>query len=190
MEGTGVREPIPGRLLVANPLLPDANFDRTVVLVLARDPAGVLGVVLNRPGGAPVADILPQWAPAATDPGVVFEGGPVCPDLVVCVVRTPAPAGPERGWSPVTAELATVDLDLDPAAVVGRVASLRVFAGYAGWGPGQLEAELEAGAWWVLEGRPSDVASPDPDNLWSSVLRRQGGSLQLVSSYPDDPSAN
>ena len=181
-------EPTPGRLLVANPLLPDTNFDRTVVLVLARTDDGALGVVLNRASETPLGDALPGWAPLASTPDVVFSGGPVSPDAVICLAQ--AKAGDRPGWSQVTPELATVDLGLDPEAAVGDVGGLRVFAGYAGWGPGQLESEIEAEAWWVLDGSPADAFTADPDHLWRAVLRRQGGSLQLVAAYPDDPSTN
>ncbi|HET9689926.1 MAG TPA: YqgE/AlgH family protein [Acidimicrobiales bacterium] len=184
-----MREPTPGCLLVANPLLPDGNFDRTVVLVLARNEDGALGVVLNRDGPTRLGSALPGWAPLASDPPVIFAGGPVNTDAVICLARTLEPAD-RPGWSQVTRDLATVDLDLDPAAVADQVSGLRVFAGYAGWGPGQLESEIEAEAWWVLDGKPADAFTSDPAQLWASVLRRQGGSLQLVASYPDDPSAN
>ena len=179
----------PGRLLVANPLLPDSNFDRTVVLVLARTDDGALGVVLNRATETALADALPAWVPLAAGPEVVFSGGPVSTDAVICLVRAEA-VGERAGWSQVTPSLATVDLGLDPADVVGRCDGLRVFAGYAGWGPGQLEAEIEAGAWWVLDGQPADAFTDDPGALWGAVLRRQGGSLRLVAGYPDDPSTN
>ena len=184
-----MREPMPGRLLVANPLLPDANFDRTVVLVLARNEEGALGVVLNRVGGTLLSDALPAWADLASQPPIVFVGGPVNADAVICLVRAAGDHdGP--GWSQVTSDLATVDLDLDPSDVEDDIGAMRVFAGYAGWGPGQLESEIDAEAWWVLDSHRTDAFTPDPDGLWAAVLRRQGGSLQLVASYPDDPSAN
>ena len=188
-----------GCLLVANPLLPDANFDRTVVLLLAHDPDGALGVVLNRPSPTGLDEVLPEWETLATSPPVVFVGGPVNQQAVICVARMqpgagrrlPAGgAGAEEGWSPVAGDLGTLDLDLDPDAVAGGLQDARMFAGYAGWGPGQLEAELEAEAWWVVDADPEDPFAAEPERLWTHVLRRQRGSLQLVSSYPDDPTAN
>jgi putative transcriptional regulator len=79
---------------------------------------------------------------------------------------------------------------VDPVAVGSDISELRVFAGYAGWSSGQLEAELDAGAWWVLDAEPADVFSDDPDDLWSGVLGRQPGPLSLVAYYPPDPTLN
>jgi putative transcriptional regulator len=67
---------------------------------------------------------------------------------------------------------------------------VRIFRGYAGWGPGQLEGEIESGAWLVLDAEPDDVFAAEPDELWRSVLRRQGGRLAWLASAPDDLSAN
>ena len=76
------------------------------------------------------------------------------------------------------------------AAARGGIASLRVFAGYAGWGPGQVQAEIEEGAWYVLPAEPSDAFAAEPEQLWQTVLRRAGGTLALVATYPDDPALN
>lgn len=191
MEGS----PLAGKLLVANPRLADPNFDRTVVLVLAHGDDGAIGVVINRPSTTDLAEPLPRWSELAAAPPVVFVGGPVSRDSVICLVRVTAPAvlesrvGPE-GWHHVDGDLGTLDLDLDPDLVGGTVGSLRVFAGYAGWSSGQLEEELVAGGWWVLDASPADAFSEEPSDLWHSVLRRQGGTLALVAAYPPDPSLN
>lgn len=87
-------------------------------------------------------------------------------------------------------EVGTLDLELDPEGLHTAFSQVRVFAGYAGWGPGQLEGEIGAGAWWVLDAAPADAFSDEPDELWKLVLRRQGGSLALVASYPADPMMN
>jgi putative transcriptional regulator len=83
-----------------------------------------------------------------------------------------------------------VDLEAPPQVLAGEIASLRVFAGYAGWGSGQLQSEIEEGAWYVLPAEPSDPFNADPRRLWHDVLRRQGGELALVATYPDDPRLN
>jgi len=139
-----------------------------------------------------VASPLPRWAGLAADPPVVFLGGPVSHDSVICLARAtghPSSGGGE-GWQAVTDTVATVDLSLDPEVVSERLGKVRVFAGYAGWGSGQLESELEAGAWWVVEASPGDAFSDDPDRLWSAVLRRQPNALALVSYFPHDVTAN
>lgn len=201
----------PGRLLVANPLLPDPNFDRTVVLLLAAGDDGALGLVLNRPSQTRVGTPLPRWEPLATDPAVLFLGGPVQHQAMICLAGpggsaaaatgTPGdpgipgepaePAGPgEPDWKALIPGVGTLDLDVDPARLGDRFERIRLFAGYAGWGAGQLEAEIAAGAWWVVEADPSDPFSADPDGLWVRVLRRQRLPLAFVSWFPDDPAAN
>src|ERR1700694_56140 len=120
-----------GRLLVANPVLPDPNFDRTVVLMLAHEEEGALGVVLNRPSEMELDAPLPRWERLAADPPVVFVGGPVAPGAAICLGRMPA-GQPAAGWTPVTGELGTLDLEQDPDEVAEGVAQIRVFAGYAG----------------------------------------------------------
>ncbi|MGW0902737.1 YqgE/AlgH family protein [Streptomyces sp. NPDC002853] len=187
-----------GRLLVATPALADPNFDRAVVLLLDHDEEGSLGVVLNRPTPVDVADILEGWGDLAGAPGVVFQGGPVSLDsaLGVAVIpgedaAAPRPGrGEPIGWRRVHGAIGLVDLDTPPELLAPALGSLRIFAGYAGWGPGQLEDELVEGAWYVVESEPGDVSSPDPERLWRAVLRRQRSELAMVATYPDDASLN
>jgi putative transcriptional regulator len=182
-----------GRLLVANPLLPDPNFDRAVVLLLAYTDEGALGLVLNRPSDTELSAPLPQWESLAASPAVVFVGGPVQHQAVICLARASRDGAGDSlsAWRALTAEVGTLDLDADPDSLPGDLFSqVRVFAGYAGWSAGQLEGEIGVGAWWVVDAEPDDVFSDDPDELWKRVLRRQGGSLALVASYPDDPLMN
>lgn len=200
-----------GQLLVANPAMPDPNFHRTVVLLLAHQEDGALGVVLNRPSELDVDSPLPRWERLVADPPVVFVGGPVAPGAAICLARMAGPTAgdgtgdgasqgweppdPTRapglgGWMPLVGELGTLDLEGDPDDLAIDVDAIRVFAGYAGWGPGQLENEIEAGAWFVVPAESGDALSGDPAQLWKRVLRRQGGRLALVAAYPTDPSLN
>ncbi|MHB8506391.1 MAG: YqgE/AlgH family protein [Acidimicrobiales bacterium] len=184
-----------GKLLVANPRLTDPNFDRTVVLVLVHGDDGALGVVLNRPSATAVEEALPQGAVRAAPPAVRFVGGPVSRDSVICLARVPAPAALEARagdevWRAVDGDLGTLDLDTDSARLDDTVTDLRIFAGYAGWGGGQLESELVAGGWWVVDAVREDPFSADPDDLWPQVLRRQGGDLAIVAAYPPDVALN
>ncbi|MFC7309846.1 YqgE/AlgH family protein [Streptomyces monticola] len=178
-----------GRLLVATPALADPNFDRAVVLLLDHDDEGSLGVVLNRPTPVDVGDILEDWASLAGEPGVVFQGGPVSLDSALGVGVIPGEEGP-LGWRRVHGAIGLVDLETPPELIAAALGSLRIFAGYAGWGPGQLEDELAEGAWYVVESEPGDVSSPVPERLWRAVLRRQRSELAMVATYPDDPSLN
>ena len=180
-----------GALLVASPALPDPNFDRTVVLVLASEQDGALGLVLNRPTAMDVSSPLPRWHQFAAFPPVVFVGGPVQPSAAICLARRAGAREDETsGWTPLVDDLGTLDLEQDPEALGIEVDAIRVFAGYAGWGAGQLEREIEAGAWFVLRSQPEDALSEEPRELWKRVLRRQGGSLALVAAYPPDPDLN
>jgi putative transcriptional regulator len=179
-----------GHLLVATPLLTEETFTRTVVQLLQHDDEdGALGVVVNRPSHAPLEELLPGWALLAPEPGTVFLGGPVQPSAGICLarLRSGAPADPSYAAVPGAPWLGTVDLDLDVAEAVEQV---RVFAGYAGWTAGQLEAEVEEGAWWVCEALPGDCFTEEPEQLWRQVLRRQGLPLALAATYPADPALN
>ena len=179
-----------GRLLVATPVLTDANFARTVILLIAHDDEGALGVVLNRTSAIPVWGVLPEWAPLVGEPQSVFTGGPVAPDAAICLAR-PRPGREPGGWSPIDgSSVGTVDLAGDPELLGPHIDRLRVFAGYAGWGAGQLEFEIAEGAWFVLEALPGDPFVEQPNVLWPMVLRRQGGMIAAVATYPSDPSLN
>lgn len=181
-----------GKLLVATPELVEPTFARTVVLLLTHsDDDGALGVVVNRPSGTAVGEVLPGWQGLVAAPDAVFAGGPVQQEGALCLGRMrPGAAGPQLAPLPEAVPLATVDLDAAPEAVEPLVQALRVFAGYAGWGAGQLEGEVDEGSWWVLDSLPGDAFTPAPELLWRQVLRRQGGTLSLVSTYPDDPTHN
>jgi putative transcriptional regulator len=179
-----------GRLLVAVPGLPDPNFRRAVVLVLDHDDDGTLGVVLNHPLEVEVGAVLPDWQRFATPPGQLFHGGPVGLDGAIAVTRVPDDATAPSGVDRVAGPFGLVDLDVPAADLEGRLADLRVFAGHSGWSGGQVEEEIAAGDWLVLDADANDPFSRTPETLWSQVLRRQGGDLALVANAPDDPRLN
>jgi putative transcriptional regulator len=183
--------PTKGRLLLATPPLEDPNFDRTVVYVLEHHEEGALGVVLNRPTDEELEEPLDRWIDLQTEPGSVFDGGPVEPDALIALAYThDQMAEATEELSPVSGHVASADLSADPALVAGAVRAVRIFRGYAGWGPGQLEGEIEAGAWLVLDPDPMDLFTDRPDSLWRDVLRRQGGRLAWLATAPDDLSTN
>jgi putative transcriptional regulator len=173
-------------------MLGDPNFRRTVVLIVEDDEEeGTLGVVLNRPTEVHLDQVLQPWTELASGPPVVFRGGPISPNSALALGL--AQGGQEPvGWrsldgSPVMARVGLVDLGAPPELLAGGITSMRVFAGYAGWGAGQLRAEIAEGAWYVLPGEPADAFAAEPERLWPSVLRRQGGDLALVATFPDEP---
>jgi len=184
-----VTQSLRGRLLVATPPLVDPNFDRTVVLVLEHGEDGALGIVLNRPSTTTLDDALPDWEPLASEPSFVFAGGPVSPDAVITLARAPnATAG--DGWVPILRDVGTVDVGRDPRRLEIEVVALRVFVGYAGWAPGQLEGEIGKGAWFVVDADPGDPFAADPSGLWRAVLRRQRGRVAMFANCPEDASVN
>lgn len=198
--GAAPPDSLTGYLLVASPRLADPNFTRRVALVLDHGDHGALGVVIDRPGGVAVAELLPQWHPLATAPAEVFVGGPVARNALIGLVQLAARPGDSEeavlglsGWKVlVDAEkpVGTVDLASDPAPVSESSVGVRLFSGYAGWDSGQLEAEIEEGSWYVVPAEARDLISADPEGLWRRVLRRQDGALAVVSGYPEDPALN
>ena len=179
-----------GMLLVATPALLDPHFAATVVLILDSDEDGALGVVLNRPSPIRVAEVLTPWDDVVSEPEVLFHGGPVNAEgaLAVALLRDDQDA--PVGFRGVVGRLGLLDLDTPLELVEGTVRQLRIFAGYAGWGAGQLEDEIEEGSWYVVAAQPPDVFRSDPVDLWRDVLRRQPGELSWNSTRPADPGLN
>jgi putative transcriptional regulator len=180
-------ESLAGQLLLASPSLHDPNFERSVVLIGVHSSDGAMGVVLNRPSELTVAEAAPALEEAVSDADRIYVGGPVQPSSVVFLAEflDPTPAGllvlGRIGFP-------TPDAELDELSrATGRA---RVFAGFAGWGEGQLEAEIDGGDWIAQTALPDDVFTDAPERLWSDVLTRKGGSYALVARMPADPSLN
>jgi putative transcriptional regulator len=174
-----------GQLLIAGPGLLDPNFWRTVVLVGEHSEAGALGVVLNRSSDTPVHEATPELSGLASDMGHVHVGGPVQPSAVVVLADYADP----QDESIVVGTVGFLPAEVDPEALA-EIRRARVFVGYAGWGPGQLDDELDEGSWIVEEATPEDVFTPDPEALWSEVLRRKGGPFGVLATMPPDPTRN
>lgn len=190
-----------GMLLVATPALGHPTFAATVVLLLDVDDGGegddgdegsggALGVVLNRPSGVPVQEVLGPWAPVVDEPVVLFHGGPVSTEGALAVGLLRDEADVPVGFRAVEGRLGLVDLDTPVELVQGALTGLRIFAGYAGWGPGQLDAEIAEGSWYVVPGEVADPFRVDSSLLWRDVLRRQPGELAWNATRPLDPTAN
>jgi putative transcriptional regulator len=176
-----------GQLLVAGPGLVDPNFRRTVVLLGEHGDEGAMGVVLNRVSSALVDEAVPPIASLTGPDAPVYVGGPVQPQAVVVLADF---ADVEQAEVVVVESIGFLPGEIEDASAVGELRAIRVFAGYAGWGPGQLEDELAEGAWIVVEARASDVFTTSPDTLWADVLRREGGPLAILALLPDDPRVN
>jgi putative transcriptional regulator len=179
-------EILKGQLLIAGPGLFDPNFRRTVILVGEHNEEGALGVILNRRADISVNQVVPALSSAVGSEEPLFFGGPVQPQAAVLLAEL---EHPERADVLVFGSIGFLTGDVETATARG-IRRGRVFAGYAGWGAGQLEAEMEQGSWIVEPARPEDVFTEDPDGLWSAVLRRKGGEYGLISTMPFDPSLN
>ena len=176
-----------GQLLIAGPTLLDPNFWRTVVLIVEHNAEGALGLVLNRPSEATVSETIPQLEELLDRDDVVYHGGPVGSSALIVLARFDEPGD--------AALLAFADVGVLGSSIsieepVAGVRDGRAFIGHAGWGPGQLDGELERGDWIVEPARLEDAFSGDPGSLWASVLTRKGGTYALIARMPADPSWN
>jgi putative transcriptional regulator len=180
-------ESLTGKLLIASPAILDPNFRRTVVFVTAHTDDGAVGLILNRPSETTIGEAVPQLESLADRDLPVFVGGPVNPKGVAVLAEFDDPDDAGVWVVDAIGYLALDDALEDGPPPLGRI---RVFAGVAGWGEQQLEAELERDDWFVEPASPNDVFTADPAGLWSSVLRRKGGEYELVARMPFDPSLN
>jgi putative transcriptional regulator len=177
-----------GKLLLASPTLLDPNFVRTVVLIAEHTDEGAMGLILNRPAASTVGDAVPDLEWLAGGEEQVYVGGPVAETAVIVLAEF---LRPEVAGALVEPDLGFIGTDADdPDSLEGAVARARVFAGHAGWGPGQLEGELEEEAWIVEPPKREEIFTAAPEELWAAVLRRKGRRYALLSTMPLDPSMN
>lgn len=186
------RDPVAGSLLIAAPDMPDPNFRRSIIYVIEHDHAGSLGVVITRRSETPIDGILPGWAPLCSAPDVFHIGGPVKPDtgIALAVLESQNDGLGDPGVQRIEGRVHVVDLDGDPEGLADRVEGMRVFVGYTGWSPGQLQGELDRGDWYVAPSLPSDLLAPARVDIWGAVLRRQEMPLPLYATYLDDGHVN
>jgi putative transcriptional regulator len=176
-----------GKLVIAAPALLDPNFARTVVLVVDHDEHGAMGIVLNRVADAELSEAVPDLADVPGVDELLFVGGPVQGSNVLllgdfCDLDKAAPL--------VSGSIGMVGADTELGELADTVSRARAFAGYAGWGAGQLEAELEDESWITADPLPEDLLTDEPDDLWSATLERKGGWHRVIARMPDDPSLN
>jgi putative transcriptional regulator len=176
-----------GKLLIAGPTLLDPNFWRTVVLVIDHTEVGALGLVLNRPSDTTVGDAVPQLESLVDLEEQLFIGGPVQPSSVIVLAHFEDPDDAALLSFDDVGVMGTADEGTEQTVGVRRG---RAFVGHAGWGPGQLDSELERDDWILEPARRQDAFTTDPLELWRSVLERKGGSYALVARMPPDPSVN
>jgi len=188
-EETPRGSPLKGRLVVATPRLDDPNFYRCVVLVVEHGDDGALGLVVNRASTIDVDAPLSSWRGLVSPPVVLFTGGPVGQVAVIALARITG-STPAGAFQSIVGDIGVLDLTVSTDTVRGAIGDLRIFTGYAGWGGGQLEAEIAHGGWFVVDAEPGDAFASGPDELWRAVLRRQPPPLRGYALYPADPSTN
>jgi putative transcriptional regulator len=181
-------ESLRGHLLIAGPRLVDPNFWRTVVLIVDHNDEGAFGLVLNRPSETSVGETVPELGTLVDGDEPLFIGGPVQPSSVVTVAQFSDGSDAALLAFDDIGVLGSGGPPLEELA--DRVTRARAYVGHSGWGPGQLDTELDQGDWIVEEARHGDVFSDGPLELWSNVLTRKGGSYALVARMPVDPSWN
>jgi putative transcriptional regulator len=174
-----------GNLLISSPALVDPNFRRTVILVTHHDEDGAMGLVLTRPSTVRVADAVPDLTDLPWADEVVYVGGPVQPEAIMALAEFD---NVDDAVEPVVGNVGFVSADATVEDVAIR--RLRVFSGYAGWGAGQLEEELDQTSWIVVPANPDDAFADDPDELWRTAVERKGGRFALLAGMPFDPSLN
>ena len=168
-------------MLIASTDLIEPTFRRSVVYMMEHNGAGSLGVVINQMSQAAVHNLLPRWTDLAASPRALFVGGPVKRDAALCLgILKPGMSDDEKlGARPVDGRVVLIDLDADPELLADRLEGVRIFAGYAGWGPGQLESELADGSWLVASALPGDIlalkAAPRLVVLLGCSTARAGG---------------
>ena len=177
-----------GQLLLDSGQLNGSFFQRTVLLVCQHDAEGAFGLVLNRSSGNKLGEMVVADLPEQLKEQPLYLGGPVQLSALSFLHSD--------NFLPEASVMPNLDLghSLDSLVEIGESFSptkkVKMFAGYAGWSPGQLEEELDERAWFVVEALESDVFDSDPDGLWARVLRRQGGWLAVLARHPIDPSVN
>jgi putative transcriptional regulator len=176
-----------GKLLIASPALLDPNFARSVVLIAEHTHEGAMGLVLNRPSDTEVAGSVDELGAVVAPGDLVYEGGPVQAAAVMVLAEF---NDPRDAAAIVLGDVGFLPADGAPGLLADGLRRARVFAGHSGWGPRQLDAELEEGSWLVVPAEIDDVFAPDPDELWSEALERKGGAFARLARIPDDPSVN
>lgn len=179
-----------GKMILDSGELAGSFFARTAVLICRHDVEGAFGLVLNRSTGTTVGDVLVADLPEAMRTAPLFMGGPVQPSALSFLHVADLVPSEEELMSRVTLGHSLDEL-LELAELASQTHKFKVFAGYAGWSPGQLESELKRNA-WITHPASLDLIFDTPTcELWPLILRRKGGwRNRLLAEIPEDPSLN
>lgn len=178
-EEPGPDTPAKGRFLIASRELLDPNFVQTVVLLVDYSSEGAMGVVVNRPTKTRVAELLPELDEVQERDETVWVGGPVATWQMVLLARSTMA---QEGTQIVFADVIFSGSSDVLKRLIGEDGEFRIYAGHAGWAPGQLEREIDRGGWHVLPAKVDMVFDPAPHDLWPELIRRS--SVQWTSLTP------
>ena len=176
-----------GRLLIAEPFLGDPNFARSVILLCEHGEEGTVGFILNRSTELNLGDLLPD----INTPGIgIYQGGPVQMDTLHMLHKMPVELGGNEispgiywGGSYEALQDIVVSGSFDPNI-------LRLFVGYSGWSPGQLEKEMEEGSWIIADLQPHLLFETSPENVWKEAIRSLGRDYAYLANLPLNPQLN
>ena len=180
--------PAAGVLLIAPPMMQDPNFRRTVILLCEHGVDGSFGLILNRSISLQLADVVEGMNQYR---GPLSMGGPVQPNTLHVLHKYGQKVGEvvevlnEVFWGGDFDEIQKIVQDEETS-----YEQIRFFLGYAGWSPGQLDAEVEQDGWILTPSQGSYIFTENPEDLWKSILRGMGGEFALLSNFPDDPRMN
>ena len=181
------RKLAPGQILIAEPFLADPNFARAVILLCEHGAEGSVGFILNKPTDLTLGDLLPElYTPLLN----INQGGPVQLDTLHMLHRSPEAFGGNQiipgvywGGSYEALQESIKENEYQPI-------DLKLFVGYAGWAPGQLEKELEEGSWMIADLSPRLLFETEPDNIWKSSIRLLGKEFSYLANMPLNPQLN
>lgn len=177
-----------GKILIAEPMIGDPNFERTVVFLATHDEDGTVGFVLNRPVDLEFDELVMDFPPFSSK---IFEGGPVQEDHLFYMHRKGnlIPGSEEiiegvfwGGDLEVLKEMIALEMVLPE--------DIHFFLGYSGWSPGQLDQEIQQKTWLVADSDANLIFGHDIDSLWSNIMKQLGGEYPLWHNAPMDPSLN
>ena len=166
----------------------DRNFRRSVFLMIEHSRSGAIGLVLNQATKTTTQELFPEWGSRTNSIPEVFVGGPVEPNSCLALGRFIGETSEPHHF--IFSNVGIIDLGSDPDMLPESLTEMKIFSGYSGWSPMQLDSELAADAWFVVEADPFDVFSSNHHELWSLVLRRQKGPMAWLANYPEDPKLN
>ena len=187
-------ESLRGQFLISGPRLRDPNFFKSVVLMVEHGPDGSMGLVVNHPSSDTVSHVLREHFDLPETEELVFVGGPVEPKALFVVHNSPTLDPTEMPVIPGVYMGSSADVfqEILEATTSDQEPGLkfRVFGGYTGWGPGQLEGELDRGDWLTTEADQDHVYTANPYRVWDQVIQKSYAERRLLPKYCEHPEWN